>query len=281
MKKIAFFLSMAAGLLWHIPEVKGQLKLPAASSGQQVTQELGIGTIQLKYQRPNMHDRAIFGDLVPFDEVWRTGANNATIMTFSTDVEIEGELLKAGTYGLFTIPTPEKWTMIFNKKSDQWGAYDYDQSDDVLRLDVPVTQLNEPVETFTISFDEVLEQSLQVTLSWEKTKAAFRITVDHRKEIQASIDEAMKGEQKPYFQAAVYYFKNDIDLDTAVAWVKEADRGNDKAPHIKYWKSQILAKAGDRTGAVQAAEEGMAMAEAANNSEYVKLNSEALQAAKQ
>lgn len=280
MKKIASTLILAAGLLWNVPQAKAQLKLPAASSGQEISQDLGIGTIQLKYQRPNMRQRVVFGELVPFGQVWRTGANDATTITFSTDVQIEGKNLAAGTYGLFTIPEQGQWTIIFSKNPEQWGAYNYDEADDVLRIQVQTSKLDQPVETFTISFNQVLEQSLVMALAWEQTQAEFNVSVDQKAEILASIDAAMQGDKKPYFPAAMYYFKNDLDLSKAVEWVKEADKGNTSAAHIKYWKSLILAKSGDRAGAVQAAEEGLSMAQAADNAEYIKLNTEALDAAK-
>lgn len=281
MKKIALTLILAAGLLWNLPQAQAQLKLPPASSGQEISQDLGIGTIQLKYQRPNMRQRVVFGELVPFGEVWRTGANDATTITFSTDVQIEGENLAAGTYGLFTIPEQGQWTIIFNKNPEQWGAYNYDEADDVLRVQVQTSKLDQPLETFTIGFNQVVEESLVVTLAWEQTQAEFTVRVDQKEEILASIDAAMQGEKKPYFPAALYYFKNDLDISKAVEWVKEADNGNTNAPHIKYWKSLILAKSGDRAGAVQAAEEGLSMAQAADNGEYIKLNREALKAAKE
>lgn len=280
MKKIMFSLALAIGLMGAAQDAKSQLKLPSASTKQSLTQELGIGTIELNYQRPSARGREIFGQLVPFGEVWRTGANDATAITFSTDVQIEGKPLPAGTYGLFTIPGEKEWTIIFNKNSEQWGAYTYEQADDVLRVVVPTHTVNTPLETFTISFDDVLEQSLTVSLAWANQRAAFQVSTDQSKEILASIQEAMNGDKKPYFQAAVYFYKNDIQLDNAAKWITEADKGNEKAPHIKYWKSLILAKSGDKSGAIKAAEEGIAMAKSADNTEYIRLNTQALEDAK-
>lgn len=280
MKKLALSILVAAGLVLTASQAEAQLKLPQPSSTQFILQDLGTEQISVVYQRPSAKGRVIFGDLVPYDQIWRTGANDATNITFQSEVMIEGKKLEASTYALFTIPGKEEWTIVFNTNAKQWGAYTYNAEDDVLRVKVKPTTLESPVETFTIEFDDVHEQSLDLSLSWEKTKVSFNIAVDQKEEIMADIEEAMKGDKKPYFQAAMYYFSNDIDMQKTVAWMKEADKGNTKAPHIKYWKSIVLAKAGDKAGAIKAAEEGLAIAKASNNQEYVKLNTQALEAAK-
>ncbi|MCT1525902.1 DUF2911 domain-containing protein [Sphingobacterium hotanense] len=280
MKKIALTLLLASGLIFSAQQADAQIKLPPASSTQFILQDLGISQVSVVYQRPNMKGRTIFGDLVPYDQIWRTGANNATNITFQSDVKIEGQNLEAGTYALFTIPGKEEWTIIFNKNAKQWGAYTYDKADDVLRVKIKPRALTNPIETFTIAFEEVNDQNLKACLLWEKTKVSFLIEVDQKAEILASIDEAMQGEKKPYFQAAQYYYTHGLDIKKAAEWMVEADKGNTKAPHIKYWKSLILAKAGDKKGAIKAAEEGLKMAKSQNNGEYVKLNTQALEAAK-
>lgn len=280
MKKIALTLLLASGLIFSAQQADAQIKLPPASSTQFILQDLGISQVSVVYQRPNMKGRTIFGDLVPYDQIWRTGANNATNITFQSDVKIEGQDLEAGTYALFTIPGKEEWTIIFNKNAKQWGAYTYDKADDVLRVKIKPRTLTNPIETFTIAFEEVNDQNLKACLLWEKTKVSFLIEVDQKAEILASIDEAMQGEKKPYFQAAQYYYTHGLDIKKAAEWMVEADKGNTKAAHIKYWKSLILAKAGDKKGAIKAAEEGLKMAKSQNNGEYVKLNTQALEAAK-
>ncbi|MFD2743426.1 MULTISPECIES: DUF2911 domain-containing protein [Sphingobacterium] len=259
---------------------QAQAKLPPASSTQEVSQGLGISKISLVYQRPNSNGRTIFGGLVPYGEVWRTGANNATAITFDSEVTIDGKTVPAGTYGLFTIPTKDEWTIILNKTAEQWGAYTYKQEDDILRFTTKPNKLNEKVETFSINFINVTKNSLDVVLSWENIAVPFTVSVDQTKEIMASLEAAMQGEKKPYFQAAQYYFQNNLDIQKAVEWIEQADKGNTKAPHIKYWKAQILTKAGDKAGAAKAAQEGIDMATQANNSEYIRLNTDALKAAK-
>lgn len=281
MKKIAFTLLLATGLFFNQQQTQGQEKIfPPASSTQFVIQDLGISQVSVIYQRPNMKGRTIFGGLVPYDQIWRTGANNATNITFQDEVKIQGETLPAGTYALFTLPGKDEWTIIFNTNAKQWGAYTYNKEDDILRIKVKPEVLQNNVESFTINFEEVTDQSMLTALTWEKTKVSFLIEVDQKEKILASIDEAMKGNNQPFFPAAQYYYTHDLDIDKAVLWVNQADKGNKDAPHIKYWKSLILTKAGDKAGAEKAALEGIKMAEAANNSEYVKLNNQALEAAK-
>ncbi|NGF55900.1 DUF2911 domain-containing protein [Parapedobacter sp. SGR-10] len=276
MRKTILSIAAAAAFFIGVQTVNAQVKLPAASSTQTITQALGIKNVTLTYQRPNANDRVIFGGLVPYGQVWRTGANNIPNLTFEDEVTIEGHKVPAGTYGLFTVPDKAEWTIILSKNPKQWGAYQYKDADDLLRFKVKPQTLANKVETFTMSFEDVTTKSAKIVLAWEKTKVDFNIAVDQSKEILASIDAAMQGEKKPYFQAAQYYFNNDLDIKKSAEWVKLADEGNTSAPHIKYWKARILAKAGDSPGAKQAAQEGLAMAEKANNQEYVKLNSQVL-----
>lgn len=259
---------------------KAQVKLPPASSSQTVTQGLGISTVTLKYSRPNMNGREIFGGLVPYGEVWRTGANSLPLLTFDGTVTIAGTQVEAGTYGLLTIPGKDKWTVIFSKNTEQWGAYSYNQEEDLFRFDVKPERLAKPMETFTISFSDVQPQRAQLDIAWEQTKISFDLVVDQDAEIMASIDEAMKGDKKPYFQAAQYYYKNDKDIQKALEWVNEADKTPNPAPYIKYWKALIQLKAGDKQGAIATATQGVEIAKQQNNAEYVTLNGQVIADAK-
>ncbi|MFD1771800.1 DUF2911 domain-containing protein [Sphingobacterium suaedae] len=260
--------------------VHAQVKLPPASSTSKIEQGIGIKKVTLVYQRPNVNDRVIFGGLEPLDKVWRTGANNIPNITFEEEVTIAGNKVPAGTYGILSIPTQGDWTIILSKNPNQWGAYQYKQEEDFVRFTAKAHALNEKVETFTMAFENVKPTGADVTLAWENTKVSFPIAVDQSKEIMASIDEAMKGEKKPYFQAAQYYYNNNLDINQALTWANEADKGNAKAPHIKYWKAKIQLKAGDKAGAVKTATEGIEMAKAAGNEEYVKLNTQVIEQSK-
>lgn len=260
--------------------VEAQVKLPPASSSQTVTQGLGISTVTLKYSRPNMNGREIFGGLVPYGEVWRTGANSLPLLTFDGAVTIAGTQVEAGTYGLLTIPGKDKWTVIFSKNIEQWGAYSYNQEEDLFRFDVKPERMAKPMETFTISFSDVQPQGAQLDIAWERMKISFDLVVDQDAEIMASIDEAMKGDKKPYFQAAQYYYKNDKDIQKALEWVNEADKSSNPAPYIKYWKALIQLKAGDKQGAIATATQGVEIAKQQNNAEYVTLNGQVIADAK-
>src|SRR5690606_1830286 len=194
---------------------------------------------------------------------------------------IAGNELPAGTYGLLTIPENDAWTVIISKNAKQWGAYTYSPDEDLFRFKVRTTKTSAPVETFTMNFSDVTTTSANLNLSWENTHVQFAIEFDHDAEIMASIAEGMKSSgNKPYFQAAQYYFRNGKDINQAVEWINEASKANPNAVHIYYWKAQILLKAGDKAGAIATAEEGIKRAKAANNDEYIKLNTEVLEQAK-
>lgn len=278
MKKLFVYMVLAVSIA--ISTADAQIKIPAASSATTITQGVGIHDVTLSYQRPNINGRVVFGELVPFGQVWRTGANNIPVLTFKEEVSVEGHAVPAGTYGVLTIPEQNKWTVILTKNAQQWGAYEYKQEEDFLRFDVVPTTLSEKVESFTMSFDNVTAKSTQISLAWENTKVAFGITVDQSKEILASIEEAMKGDKKPYFQAAQYYYFNDLDIQQAIEWATLAEQENDDAPWIKYWRARMHLKAGDKKGAIEAAQRGVAVATRDSNPEYIKLNNQVLEEAK-
>jgi tetratricopeptide (TPR) repeat protein len=276
--KIAKNLAIAciATIALGLSEGKSQINLPQASSVQKIEQGLGIGKATLTYNRPNRNDRKIFGDLVPLNEVWRTGANNIPAITFDSPVSIAGHQLPAGTYGILTIPNKTEWTIIFSKNSNQWGSYTYQESDDVLRFKVKPTKLNKMIETFTMDFSEVTTQHATLSLRWEKTEVSFGITYNQDAKIMSDIDAAMKGDQKPYLQAAQYYYANDKDIQKALEWITEAEKATPDAFYIFPWKARIQLKAGDKEGAIATAQKGIEVAEKSNNSEYVKLNKQVL-----
>lgn len=280
MKKKFFAIAFAAALMFTANQSFAQLKLPAASSAQTITQGLGIEKVTINYSRPSMNGRKIFGELVPYNEVWRTGANTNTTLTFDGDVTLNGHKLSAGTYALFTVPNKSEWTIIISKNTQQWGAYAYNQAEDALRFNVKPQNLSTPVETFTISVDHVTPTDAVLSLAWEKTAVKVDLKVNQQTAILASIDEAMKGDKKPYFAAAQYYFNNNLDLNKALTWFDEAAKAQPKAAHVLYWKAKAQLKAGDKKGAIETATKGVEVATEAKNSEYIKLNTQIIQAAK-
>lgn len=250
--------------------------MPQSSSSQTLIQEFGLGKVTVKYSRPNIKGRSISADLAPYGEVWRTGANDATVISFSDAVTLEGNALAAGEYALFTIPGKDEWTIILNKETKQWGAYSYKQSEDVLRFKVKTAKLKEKVETFTIAFNDVTTSTARLDLIWGNIRVTVNMTTDVDSKVMAGIDEAMKGEKKPYYPAAVYYFENGKDLTKALEWISIAEATDQKAPWFKYQKARIQLKMGDKAGAVQTAKAGIEAAKAMNNAEYIRLNGKIL-----
>lgn len=280
MKKLYTLLvaALATGLSLNA-QAQG-FKMPQASSAQTITQEFGLGKITVSYSRPNAKGRKIFGGLEPYGKVWRTGANSATVITFTDEVTLEGNKVPAGEYALFTIPDTKEWTIILNKTTKQWGAYEYKQADDFLRFKVKPVKTAQPVETFTIQFANVMPSTADLHLMWERTDLDLHLTADNDSRIMANIETAMNGEKKPYFAAAQYYYENGKDLNKALEWIKEAEKTNPKAPYFKLWKARILLKMGNRTAAAATAQEGINLAKEQKNDEYVKLNEAVLAQAK-
>jgi hypothetical protein len=254
-------------------ELKAQgVKMPQPSSGQTISQDFGLGKVTINYSRPNTKGRKIFGGLEPYGSVWRTGANSATTIAFTEAVKIGGKDLAAGEYELFTIPGESEWTIIINKGSKQWGAYEYKESDDILRIKVKPTKLKEKVETFTIQFADVYPNTAKLQLMWENTALTVDLSTDFDAKVMAGIDEAMKGEKKPYFQAAYYYLETGKDLSKALEWATAAETADPKAPWVKLLKGRVQLKSGDKKAAAATAEEGIKLATEIKNPEYIRLH---------
>jgi hypothetical protein len=262
--------------VYHAAAQELKLKIPAASSGQRSEQDFGLGTIAVKYYRPNTKGRKIFNGMEPYGIVWRTGANNATVVTFTDTVQVEGHTVAPGAYGLFSIPGADEWTIILNKNTEQWGAYAYDEKQDLLRFKVKPTKLNNKVETLTIQFAEVHEDNCLFQILWENTAINLHVTTDVESRIVANIQEAMKSEKKPYYMSAIWYYHHDKDPGQALSWMQEANKAQPQAFNIKYWLARLQLKTGDKQAAIVSANEGIKLATAANNAEYIRMNKEVL-----
>jgi hypothetical protein len=253
-----------------------QLKIPQPSTLQKIEQDFGLGQITITYSRPNVKGRKIFGTTEPFGLVWRTGANAATKIKFTDTVLMEKHIVMPGEYALFTIPGKEHWTIILNQSSQQWGAYSYDSTKDVLRFKVNAEKLNQKLETFTIQFANSFVEHTEIQLMWENTLVTIHLETDVDARAMANIEEAMKGDKKPYYFASIYYYNHGKDIKTALSWIEEADKQSPNAYNIKYWKAKIQLKSGDREGAIATANEGLKLALAEPNAEYIRLNKEVL-----
>lgn len=256
-------------LLAQAPKVE----FPAPSPTCTIKQRVGLTDFEITYSRPGVKGRQIFGGLIPYGEVWRTGANSATKVVASTPFKINGAEVPAGTYGLFTIPGPDEWTIILSKVSQQWGAYRYDQKDDVVRVKTKAVPFSELVETFTVEFDAIRDESARIDLVWEKTLVPINIEVDVASKLGPQIESVMASDakDKPYYQAAMWYYDHNLDLKKASKWVDSAIQQRE-AFYIVHLKAKILAKLGDKEGAIAAAKRSTELAKEAKDSGYVKLN---------
>jgi len=256
-------------------------RIPEASPTQTIIQDFGLGKITITYSRPSVKGRVIFGGINPYGQVWRTGANAATIINFTENVLFEGHSVKAGTYSLFTIPEKDQWTIILNKTAKQWGAYSYKQADDILRVKVKPGYRAEMRESFTIQFADVTTHSADLHLVWDHTSVYIKLNTDDDAKITANIDQLMKGDRKPYyFNAIQYYYENNKDMKKALGWALEAEKVEPESPWFRLWEARIRLKTGDKATAIKAAQKGVELAKATNDEEYVRLNQAVIDMAK-
>lgn len=272
MKKLIIAVFIASVCL----SADAQLKTPAPSPAQTVKQEFGLSTVELSYSRPAVKGRKIFGDLVPYDAVWRTGANAATTLTFGDDVTIGGTKVPAGKYGLLTIPGKKSWTIIISKQTDVTSPAAYKQDMDLVRLTANVAKVKSAVESFTIDFANITPTSCDLQISWDKSAVRFPITTEIDSKIMANIEKAMKAEKPPYFQAAMYYMETGKDLNQALEWFNKAVEAQPNAFWVQHQWANCLAKLGKYSEAKAAATKSRELAAAANNNDYVTLNDKLL-----
>lgn len=260
----------------HAEEAK-KIDFPQASPSASVKERVGVTDVSVEYSRPSVRERKIFGGLVPYGQVWRTGANAATKVTFSTDVKVGGTAVPAGSYALFTIPGEAEWTVILSKVVDgQWGSYAYDQKDDQARIKVKPARMTEPLETMTIGLQDMHAGKANLVIAWEKTKVPVEIDTEVVAKLKPQIEAAMAGSgDKPYFAAAMFYYENDLDMALAKEWIEAAAKKQPDAVWIAYRKGLILQKAGDKEGALAAAKQARelaAKAEGELKAEYTRLS---------
>ncbi|HVI43346.1 MAG TPA: DUF2911 domain-containing protein [Chitinophaga sp.] len=252
------------------------IKMPAPSPGQTIKQDFALSNVELTYSRPMKKGRVIFGDLVPYNKVWRTGANSATVITFGEDINFGGKPVKAGKYGLLTIPGPKQWTVILTSSLDVSSPSMYKQENDIARVNVIPVAAPFSQESFTIDFENIQPSSMTLAISWDKTKVPVTITADIDGKVTAQIEEAMKGDKKPYFQAAMYYFESGKDQKQAIEWIDKAAEQNPDAFWVMYQKARMHAKAKDVKVAKESAQKSIELATAAKNDDYVALNKKLL-----
>lgn len=249
-----------------------QVRMPAPSPTQTIKQEFAIGSIELTYSRPSAKGRKIFGDLVPYNKLWRTGANAATKLVLTEPVEMGGKRIDTGTYVLYTIPGIDSWDIVLNKGLKNWGIDGYKESEDVARIRVEPVKMKDRVESFTMQFADVKAESCELHIMWDKTAVAIPIKADFKDKVRAQIEAAMKTDKKPYWQAAQFYNEYDKNLTKALENVTKAIEANDKAFWIWIYKARIQKEMGDNGGALESSKRSMELAKEAKNDDYVKIN---------
>jgi hypothetical protein len=237
-----------------------QLALPRPSPNASVSQTVGVTEVTIRYSSPGVKDRKIWGGLVPYGEVWRTGANENTTIRFSTPVKVEGHELPAGLYGLQTIPTEGDWTVIFSKDADEWGAFSYKQENDALRITVKPETVADSLERMAFTFEDTTDNASEVVLRWEKLRVPFTLEVDTPKLVMEKVREAVRW-QTPY-QAANYCIQNNTCLDEASRWLDASIALQETFTNLRA-KALLLAKRNDTKGAVSYGEKALAAAKTA------------------
>ena len=203
-----------------------KFEFPDASQHATITQRVGLTDVSIDYSRPNVRGREIFGGLVPYGKVWRTGANASTKIKFSDAVKIGGKDVPAGEYAFFTIPNENEWTIILSKNTKRWGAYDYKADTDALRVTVKPMTIANPVESFTIAFDDLKDDGATIVLKWDKTRVPVELTTNTMEKVNQEIRAALKNPKSLdplfYYQAASFYYDHDKDLEQAAKWIDQA-----------------------------------------------------------
>ncbi len=275
MKKL--FITLTLSMLCFA--TNAQVRTPQASPKSTTTQTVGLTEVTLEYNRPSVKGRTIYGDLVPFAKLWRTGANQNSMITFSEDVVIGGKNVKKGKYAIFTAPKADSWEVFFYTDTQNWGIPEkWDDNKVAAKVAVKPFMLNKSVETFTIAINNIENNGGTIDISWEKTLVSIPFEVPTHEMAISSIEKALNGPSKEdYYAAGVYYFQSDTDLNKALEYVNKAiDMNPVKLFYQLRQKSLIQAKLGDKKGAIETAKESLAASEAAGNADYIKMNKDSI-----
>ena len=258
---------------------QAQMETPAPSPFQKIEQKVGLTDVTLEYSRPSMKGRTIYGGLVPYDKLWRTGANANTKITFSDAVQVGDKMLEPGSYAIYTKPGAQSWEVYFYSDAGNWGTpQKWDDSKVAAKISAEIFAMPMAVQTFTMTFDDITNDSANMGIIWENVYVAVPLKFYTDKLVSASIDKAMSGpSSNDYYSAAVYYMEAGKDINKAKMWI---DKAIDLREQPAFWyhrqQSLIYAKAGDKSGAVKAARKSLELAEKAGNSDYVALNKKSL-----
>lgn len=251
-----------------------QVRMPAPSPTQFIRQDFGLSYIELTYSRPGLKGRNVFGTVVQFDSLWRTGANAATKITFKDPVEILGHQVDSGSYAIYTIPHKNgEWTFILNKGFNNSGVSGYKESEDLFREKVKPNKVMQKAETFTMQFSDITPESCNLNLRWDNVAVIIPIKENIKDKVRAQLEEGLSSDKKPYWQAAQFYNEYDNNQAKALEMVNAAIKQSEKPPFFMvYYKAKIQHQLGDKKGAMASARQSLALAKEANNSDYILLN---------
>ena len=273
MKNISILLSL---VLISSVSISQRLTTPTLSPFTKISQQVGLTNINLEYSRPSAKGREVFGNLVPFGKIWRTGANASTKISIKERIQIGGNPLDSGTYAIYTIPGAEAWTIIIhsNIKMRSLAGDVYKQESDVFRFEVKPEKSESMVETFTFQFADMTSNSVNLQLSWENTQVKIPILVEVDNKIAAQMEEFLKTPDaiphRTYFEAAQYYLHNDRDLVQALDWINDALGKSPKNPRYGLLKAKIQAKSGDTKAAIKTVDLAHEWAVKADNANYTE-----------
>lgn len=274
MKYITLALALLTGVA--TTSLAQGLKLPALSPTASITQSFSVTEMSIDYSRPSMRGRKIFGGLVAYGEVWRTGANAATKVTFGEDVIVGGKEIKAGSYSLYTIPNATEWEIILNTNTGHWGTGGYSTDEDAARFKVKPTKFNNAAETFTITIDDITFTTCNITLKWENTKVVIPVKADNAARIAKDITAAVEEPNIPYYQAASYYNETDQNLTKALEYITKATDARADAFWMWALKAKIAKKLGKKDIAIEAANKAMEVSKGTSYEAEQKRSNEAL-----
>lgn len=255
-----------------------KITVPAPSPLQTYTQKFGLGEVSFEYSRPSAKKRTIWGDVVPFGKVWRTGANSTTKITFTDDIKLEGKPVKPGTYGIYTIPYKDSCVvMLYSDLTLGGNVAEYDVKKEVVRTTVKVSTIGLNIETFTINMDNITSSSAKLQFVWQNKVFAVDLTTDVDARVMASIDASMTSNAPEYFRAASYYYDNNKDLKQALEWVNKAVNTNPKAFYMFLLKAKIEYALGDKKAGKSSAEQTIKLAEEAKSDDYIRMGKELIE----
>ena len=258
---------------------QNSLKTPALSPGAKLSQDFSVSNMEISYSRPSMRGRNIFGDVVPYGRVWRTGANAATKIKIGEELEIGGMKIKVGEYALYTIPNKDKWEIILNNGTGNWGANGYSKDNDVARFYIRPSTMERVTQTFTISITDITFTTCKIELEWERTKIVIPVVARNNDGIEVSIEKALSAKPSlPYFQAANYYYETERKTELAKTYVDKAIEQNPKAFYMWYLKARIEKRLGNYDDAIAAAKKSIELAKgSANEYEYQHNNEKVIE----